>query len=93
MNVKHITLAALIAVSGTTAFAAEGSESPTGASVASRTAVVAQVEQARAAGTLFVPSYAAGNLPVAVASERSRDEVRAEARGARASTAHLYVGA
>lgn len=92
MNAKQIAIATLIAVTGSTAFASEGSESPVGVSTLSRADVVAGVAQARAQGTLFVGGEGQ-QVVFAVPATRDRAEVRAEGRAVRSSTAHLYAGA
>lgn len=92
MNAKHIAIAALIAATGSTAFAAEGSEGPTGVSTKTRAEVIAEVAAARAQGTLFVGGEGQ-QVVFAVPSSRDRADVRAEARTVRTSIAHLYQGA
>ena len=92
MNAKQFAIAALIAATGSTAFASEGSEGPTGVSTLSRAEVVAGVAQARAQGTLFVGGEGQ-QVVFAVPVTRDRAEVRAEARTVRSSIAHLYQGA
>jgi hypothetical protein len=96
MNTKHILAALAIALSGSTAFAAEFTEFKDNPSTASRASVKAELARARAAGELTETAQTYGSFQAkAFTSMRSRAEVRNE--GVMAAHEHslnqLYVGA
>jgi hypothetical protein len=95
MNIKHIITAAAIAFVGTGAFASEATQFTDTPSTVTRAAVKAELARAQAAGELSRPSALYGYAEPAVASTRSRAEVRSEAvQAARDhSFNQLYVGA
>jgi hypothetical protein len=96
MNTKHILAALAIALSGSTAFAAEYTEFKDAPSTASRASVKAELARARAAGELKGTAQTYGSFDAkAFTSMRSRAEVRSEAVMAahQHNLNQLYVGA
>jgi hypothetical protein len=96
MHTKHILAALAIALSGSTAFAAEFTEFKDTPSTASRAGVQAELGRARAAGELNGTAQTYGDFDAkAFTSMRSRAEVRSQ--GVMAVHQHslnqLYVGA
>ena len=99
MNTKHLfaTTAAAVAIAfvGTGAFASEATQFNDTPSTVSRAEVKAELARAQAAGELNQASALYGYVQPAMASVRTRAEVRAEA--AQAARDHsfnmLYVGA
>ena len=94
MNTKHLIAAAAIAFVGTGAFASEATQFTDTPSTLTRAEVKAELARAQAAGELNQVSALHGSAQPAVASLRSRDDVRAEAR-AEARTGKLaaqYLG-
>ena len=99
MNTKHILAARAIALSGSTAFAAEYTDfkdTPSTASRASRASVIAELARAQAADQLTQTSQTYGSFQAkAFTSMRDRAAVRSE--GVMAVHQHslnqLYVGA
>jgi hypothetical protein len=96
MNTKHILAALAIALSGSTAFAAEFTEFKDTPGTASRASVKAELARAKAAGELNDTAQTYGSFEAkSFTSMRSRAEVRSE--GAMAVHQYglnqLYVGA
>jgi Domain of unknown function (DUF4148) len=96
MNTKHILAALAIALSGSTAFAAEFTEFKDTPSTASRASVKAELARAQAAGDLLDATQAYGSFQAkAFTSMRDRAAVRSE--GVMAVHQHklnqLYVAA
>ncbi len=95
MNTKHIIAAIAVAFVGASAFASEATEFKDTPSTLSRAVVKAELARAQATGELNRASALYGYVEPAIASARSREEVRAEAFKAahEHSTNTLYVGA
>lgn len=95
MNTKHIISAVAIALAGTGAFASEATQFTDMPSTHSRAEVKAELARAQASGELNTATELYGSFDPVVAGERSRAEVRAEARqAARVRGLNmLYVGA
>jgi hypothetical protein len=80
MNTKSLIAAAALAFAGTGAFATEATQFTDIGGQLSRAQVQAELAQAQAKGELTSASALYGYLEPAVASTRSREDVRAEAR-------------
>jgi Domain of unknown function (DUF4148) len=96
MNTKHILAALAIALSGSTAFAAEFTEFKDTPSTASRASVKAELARAKTAGELTEAAQTYGSFQAqSFTSMRDRAAVRAEAVMAaqQHSLNQLYVGA
>lgn len=95
MNTKHIIAAIAVAFVGASAFASEATEFKDTPSTLSRAVVKAELARAQATGELNRASALYGYVEPAIASVRSREEVRAEAfKAAHEHSANtLYVGA
>ena len=85
MNAKTLIASAILALTATSGFAVEATQFNPEASTLTRAEVRAELARASAAGELDVPGETYGSIPpadaTAMASSRTRAEVRAEARG------------
>ena len=95
MNTKHIIAAVAVALLSASAFASEATEFKDTPSTLTRAVVKAELTRAQATGELNRASALYGYFEPAIASVRTREEVRAEAFKAahEHSASTLYVGA